>query len=169
MDLATLTAELVTRGLTPTLADGKLAIGGPVDRLTAPLKAGLAEHRETLRAMLTPTPAELPPENADGLPDLAFADTAEADDGLRTVGAYFEQLAADVMANNPKHAANLTTDLRGDPCRRCGFTPAVLTLIHEGGTVRRDCATCGAFCEFSAWHDAEAAAEAFALPKLPTP
>lgn len=168
MDLATLTAELVTRGLTPRLTDGKLAIGGPVERLSAPLKAGLAEHRDTLRAMLTPA-AELPPENADGLPDLAFADSPEADDGLRKVGAFFEGLTADVRANNPKHLANLAIDPRGDPCRRCGFETAVLVLIHEGETVRRDCATCGAFGEFSAWHDAEAAAEAFALPKLPTP
>lgn len=176
MDLATLTAELVNRGLTPTLAGGKLAIAGPADQITPVLKAGLTKHRVTLRAMLAPagesqaksesivslpglaTPApgadSLPPENANGLPDLAFADTPEADAGLRKVGAYFDDLAADVRANNPKHAGRMALDLNGDPCRVCGFEPTVLSLIHDGDSIRRDCATCGAFVEFPAWGNA---------------
>lgn len=253
MDLCTLTAELTTRGLAPTYTGGKLAIAGPVERLTPALKAGLDKHRETLRAMLTPgaggvfgnpannsaaaplapncgnpatisrgekndcnpapisptaeagenfrnlakntrdatgrnpaasstaatggNPANsssrggvvrnpavnsLPPENADGIPDIAFADTPAADGGLLEVGDYFGRLAADVLKRNPKQAANLTADPRGTPCRRCGFEPAVLTLVHQGASVRRDCATCGAFGKFTAWHDADAAAKAVA-------
>lgn len=164
MDLCTLTNELTIRGLTPTLNDGKLAIAGPTEKITPPLKAALAEHRDTLRAMLAPKDdaPELPPENADGVSDIAFADTPEADAGLLKVANYFGKLAAAVLANNPSHAANLTADPRGEPCRRCGFEPAVLTLIQDGSTVRRDCATCGAFCEFSAWNNADAAARTMA-------
>ncbi|MEQ8847237.1 hypothetical protein [Botrimarina sp.] len=185
MDIATLTAELAIRGLTPTVTDGKLAVAGPTDRLTAPLKAGLAEHRDTLRLMLTPRAtrsvhmtgtgaagkgpvkrtdltADLPPEDADGQTDAAFADTPAADDGLRTCGDYFMRLAEEVRDRNPRHLRNLAIDPRGDPCRRCGFTPASLTLIHHGESVRRDCATCGAFAGFTAWHNADAAAGAMA-------
>jgi hypothetical protein len=181
MDIATLHAELINRGLSMALADGKLAIAGPIERLTPALKSGLDKHRETLRAMLTPkadagnqlsdsdsSPAKsetivsLPPENADGTPDLAYADTPAADGGLRQVGEYFGKLAADVVKHNPKQAANLTADPRGEPCRRCGFSCSVLTLVHDGKSTRRDCATCGRFAEFTTWNDADASARAMA-------
>jgi hypothetical protein len=39
-----------------------------------------------------------------------------------------------------------------DSCDRCGATETVDQTIHDGRSVRRDCATCGRFRKFTVWN-----------------
>lgn len=38
------------------------------------------------------------------------------------------------------------------PCWNCGHTQCVDVVIHDGQSVRRDCANCGQTWDFSKWH-----------------
>ncbi len=40
----------------------------------------------------------------------------------------------------------------GPTCPRCGGQQFRDTTIHAGESVRRDCATCGRFIDFTVWH-----------------
>ena len=42
-------------------------------------------------------------------------------------------------------------------CDRCQHDEATLYIIHEGESVRRDCAQCGRFIDFPIWLDENAA------------
>ena len=39
-----------------------------------------------------------------------------------------------------------------DRCGRCGSTETVDSTIHDGASVRRDCAACGRFWKFTLWY-----------------
>jgi hypothetical protein len=41
---------------------------------------------------------------------------------------------------------------QGATCRRCGGAAFQNTAIHDGASVRRDCAVCGSFVDFSIWY-----------------
>ena len=42
-------------------------------------------------------------------------------------------------------------------CSRCQHGEATLHIIHDGGSVRRDCGRCGRFIDFPIWYDIDAA------------
>ncbi len=46
------------------------------------------------------------------------------------------------------------------PCFRCSNTRSYLSIIHNGESLRRDCARCGRFIEFATWHDRQSTTEA---------
>jgi hypothetical protein len=59
-----------------------------------------------------------------------------------------------LLAALKRHKAELLALLNGEPapCRRCGATDILDVKIHDGESVRRDCAQCGRFVEFPAWY-----------------
>lgn len=40
-----------------------------------------------------------------------------------------------------------------EPCPRCGCEEATDTPIHDGQSIRRDCAHCGHLIDFPRWHE----------------
>jgi hypothetical protein len=53
-----------------------------------------------------------------------------------------------------RHKLELMAVLTSEPvpCRRCGGTEMLDVAIHDGQSVRRDCAQCGRFVEFAVWY-----------------
>jgi hypothetical protein len=53
-----------------------------------------------------------------------------------------------------RHKAELLALLQGKPvpCPRCRATGTLDVAIHDGQSVRRDCAQCGRFVEFAVWY-----------------
>jgi hypothetical protein len=61
-------------------------------------------------------------------------------------------LTSDLMARLREHKAELLVLLRSPPSCRCGASVWRDVQIHNGKSVRRDCAGCGRFIEFALWY-----------------
>jgi hypothetical protein len=61
---------------------------------------------------------------------------------------------ADLLDRLRQHKPTLLALLRADAprCGRCGTREFVDVSIHGGRSVRRDCAGCGRFLDFSVWY-----------------
>ncbi len=93
------------------------------------------------------------------------------DDGDLTVDAPQGVLTPDLLEQLRTHKAELIAHLQprcwhatrntaqataAKPVCRCGSTTSVEVLIHEGRSIRRDCARCARFIDFSRWYGTDA-------------
>ena len=63
-------------------------------------------------------------------------------------GAFTDELRSLAAANR----ADLIAHLSAVPCTRCGSTETADFSIHDGQSIRRDCAKCGRFQSFPLWY-----------------
>ncbi len=61
-------------------------------------------------------------------------------------------LSSDLLTRLREHKAELLVLLRSPPSCRCGASTWRDVQIHNGQSVRRDCAVCGRFIEFALWY-----------------
>jgi hypothetical protein len=59
-----------------------------------------------------------------------------------------------LLAMLHRHKVALMAVLDGEPvpCPRCGGIDMLDVAIHDGQSVRRECARCGRFVEFAVWY-----------------
>lgn len=127
-----------------------LEIRGPSEKLTVEQKESLSECKaELIQIVSTCIPFEDREREA-----IQFADTQGAIGPLSECMRYFDNLAGDMNRNNPNTLETVAQGEPGDECRYCGSEQTFLAIIHDGESLRRDCAGCGRFIEFPAWYDA---------------
>jgi len=63
-----------------------------------------------------------------------------------------DELRASLTAPRTQPTTRLPTPAGTDLCDRCGSIETTDATIHDGRSVRRDCARCGRFIRFSVWY-----------------
>lgn len=148
MNLLDLTTALVDRRLTLSLVGESIYVAGDPASLTPEIAAAIRDHKPALVGCLSSRQS-----------DLSFADSPAAAEGLAECLRYFEELAGDVTAARTGRTVLRWPCPMQTPCRRCGGADACAVVIHEGASIRRDCARCGAFRDFPIWLDEPEVAE----------
>lgn len=69
-------------------------------------------------------------------------------------------------STRPGHFSGNTAGRSGEGCPKCRCLRTVDVPIHEGQSVRRDCAMCGAFSGFVRWHGEPVPPESNAAPRF---
>lgn len=155
MDIANLLHSLTVAGLSLRLGEAdSLQVVGATHKLTLDQQQALRQHKPTLLAMLRPPPPCFIQKEREAI---IFADTAEALGPLREAIEYFSRLADDMRFHNAEALSKVVLEPEPSPapCRRCGNRQTYLAVIHSGESLRRDCAKCGRFVDFVAWHNRE--------------
>jgi hypothetical protein len=134
-----LLAGLAACGVRLTPQGDHLAVRGPRDVLTPDLLAMLRRHKADLMAILRQPAAPVAPESPTA--GQAGVDPPPAE---RTIGSRLERFP---FPARPCLVAGVC---------RCGSTTWRDVLIHEGRSVRRDCAGCGRFLDFPVWYGKDA-------------
>ena len=176
-----LLAELAGRGITLVVDGGQLIARGPAGAMTPELAQRLKQHKAALVEALTSGPAEAQavevnaPALASGLPPGWPSNTPKPPwwpEFLDCLGSIRLLAAREQMCGDPTcgfSVAILWTDgktaewscpkcgrtsgpIVQQKCRRCGSTQYHDVPIHNGKSIRRDCARCGRFLDFPAWH-----------------
>jgi len=131
----------------------QLDIDAPQGVLTTELKARLREHKAELLVLL-PSPAATPIDLAD-----ADAVWQAALDRLQGDPFFPPDLIEVLRSSETRWGAEgvvVAEDTASRTARRrvcrCGSTTSQDVPIHNGRSVRRDCACCGRFIEFPVWH-----------------
>jgi len=75
---------------------------------------------------------------------------------------FFENIAEEMSKHNPDGLGTIfpESEPMANSCFRCNGTKSYVAVIHDGESLRRDCAKCGRFVEFATWHDRDATNEA---------
>ena len=176
-----LIAECERAGIRLSVDGGKLVIEAPAGVVKPDLLARLRQHKPELMEALTSGPAEAQAVEANAtaaesaLPPGWPSNTPKPPwwpEFLDCLGSIRLLAAREQMCGDPTcgfSVAILWTDgktaewscpkcgrtsgpIVQQKCRRCGSTQYHDVPIHNGKSIRRDCARCGRFLDFPAWH-----------------
>jgi len=158
MDIATLLHSLTVAGLQLRLGDAfnTLQVVGEVSKLTLEQQRALRDHKLNLLEMLTPPPTCFIHGDIDADAEARERESIQlADISEAAINKYFQGLTLDMRFYNPQALAQVLLESEGksEPCRFCGGNQTYLATIHNGESLRRDCANCGRFVEFAVWQD----------------
>lgn len=80
-----------------------------------------------------------------------------------------DELASSLAAPREVPTTRLPPPAGADLCDRCGATETTDVVIHDGQSIRRDCARCGRFIRFSVWYGEPKTKESMHTPGRPIP
>lgn len=160
-------AAVRSAGGTFSIAGGRLAVDAPAD-LPETVWQAVADNRSDILRLLSPGPTALHQAirraggevvvDGDrlafhlpgGLDDELLVSLASERDALHQHLSRTEP--ADPFVSAPSRDDDLPLPAGADRCDRCRSTETVDQPIHDGQSVRRDCAACGRFRKFVTWN-----------------